>query len=71
MLLQTFLDNISSDCAVKRRCSAQNCISLIEHARNRSLMARHGVNKVMGKLLGNGNETPFRRATWLVVNWVF
>jgi len=49
MLLQTFLDNISSDCAVKRRCSAQNCISLIEHARNRSLMARHGVNKVMGK----------------------
>ncbi|KAH8363432.1 hypothetical protein KR084_010163 [Drosophila pseudotakahashii] len=50
-LFETFLDNISSDCAVKRRCSAQNCISLIEHARNRSLMARHGVNKVMELLL--------------------
>lgn len=34
---------------MKRRCSAQNCISLIEHARNRSLMARHGLNKVIGK----------------------
>ncbi|XP_017083196.2 LOW QUALITY PROTEIN: uncharacterized protein LOC108116020 [Drosophila eugracilis] len=50
-LFETFLDNISSDCAVKRRCSAQNCISLIEHARNRSLMARHGVSKVMELLL--------------------
>ncbi|EDV53310.1 uncharacterized protein LOC6555425 [Drosophila erecta] len=50
-LFETFLDHISSDCAVKRRCSAQNCISLIENARNRSLMARHGVNKVMELLL--------------------
>ncbi|XP_017062532.1 LOW QUALITY PROTEIN: uncharacterized protein LOC108102290 [Drosophila ficusphila] len=50
-LFETFLDNIGSDCAVKRRCSAQNCISLIEHARNKSLMARHGVNKVMELLL--------------------
>ncbi|XP_064551246.1 uncharacterized protein htt [Drosophila montana] len=50
-LLETFLGNISSDCAVKRRCSAQNCISLIEHARNRSLMARHGLSKVIEMLL--------------------
>ncbi|KAH8383215.1 hypothetical protein KR009_007393 [Drosophila setifemur] len=50
-LFEIFLDNIGADCAVKRRCSAQNCISLIEHARNRSLMARHGLNKVMELLL--------------------
>ncbi|XP_034127938.1 uncharacterized protein LOC117583609 isoform X2 [Drosophila guanche] len=50
-LLETFLGNIGADCAVKRRCSAQNCISLIEHARHRSLMARHGLNKVMELLL--------------------
>ncbi|KAH8312123.1 hypothetical protein KR044_009489, partial [Drosophila immigrans] len=50
-LFETFLGNISADCAVKRRCSAQNCISLIEHARNRSLMARHGLNKVIEMLL--------------------
>ncbi|XP_002137040.3 uncharacterized protein htt isoform X1 [Drosophila pseudoobscura] len=50
-LLEIFLDNIGADCAVKRRCSAQNCISLIEHARHRSLMARHGLNKVMELLL--------------------
>ncbi|XP_032597539.1 uncharacterized protein LOC6569724 [Drosophila grimshawi] len=50
-LFETFLDNISADCAVKRRCSAQNCMTLIEHARNRSLMARHGLNKVIETLL--------------------
>ncbi|XP_022211914.2 LOW QUALITY PROTEIN: uncharacterized protein LOC111067168 [Drosophila obscura] len=50
-LLEIFLGNIGADCAVKRRCSAQNCISLIEHARHRSLMARHGLNKVMELLL--------------------
>ncbi|XP_020811155.1 LOW QUALITY PROTEIN: uncharacterized protein LOC110186345 [Drosophila serrata] len=50
-LFEIFLDNIGADCAVKRRCSAQNCISLIEHARNRSLMARHGLGKVMELLL--------------------
>ncbi|KAH8247796.1 hypothetical protein KR038_010072 [Drosophila bunnanda] len=50
-LFETFLDNIGADCAVKRRCSAQNCISLIEHSRNRSLMARHGLGKVMELLL--------------------
>ncbi|KAH8381559.1 hypothetical protein KR093_008204, partial [Drosophila rubida] len=50
-LFETFLGNISADCAVKRRCSAQNCISLIEHARNRNLMARHGLNKVIEMLL--------------------
>ncbi|KAH8280928.1 hypothetical protein KR054_005122 [Drosophila jambulina] len=50
-LFEIFLDNIGADCAVKRRCSAQNCISLIEHARNRSLMARHGLGKVMEFLL--------------------
>ncbi|ALC47217.1 htt [Drosophila busckii] len=50
-LLETFLGNISDDCAVKRRCSAQNCISLIEHARNRSLMARHALHKVIELLL--------------------
>ncbi|KAH8241161.1 hypothetical protein KR032_000598, partial [Drosophila birchii] len=50
---QIFLDNIGADCAVKRRCSAQNCMSLIEHSRNRSLMARHGLGKVMELLLTN------------------
>ncbi|XP_070143649.1 huntingtin isoform X3 [Drosophila kikkawai] len=50
-LFEIFLDNIGADCAVKRRCSAQNCISLIEYARNRSLMARHGLGKVMELLL--------------------
>ncbi|XP_034664595.1 uncharacterized protein LOC117898964 isoform X2 [Drosophila subobscura] len=52
-LLETFLGNIGADCAVKRRCSAQNCISLIEHARHKSLMARHGLNKVMELLLAD------------------
>ncbi|KAH8332800.1 hypothetical protein KR074_011076 [Drosophila pseudoananassae] len=52
-LFDIFVDNIGSDCAVKRRCSAQNCISLIEHARNRSLMARHGLHKVMDLLLSD------------------
>ncbi|KAH8250152.1 hypothetical protein KR026_006018, partial [Drosophila bipectinata] len=52
-LFDIFVDNIGSDCAVKRRCSAQNCISLIEHARNRSLMARHGLYKVMDLLLSD------------------
>ncbi|XP_023034526.1 uncharacterized protein LOC6647961 [Drosophila willistoni] len=56
-LLEIFVGNISSDCAVKRRCSAQNCISLIEHARNRTLMARHGLNKVIELLLNDGQET--------------
>ncbi|XP_001955065.3 uncharacterized protein LOC6501358 isoform X1 [Drosophila ananassae] len=52
-LFDIFVDNIGSDCAVKRRCSAQNCISLIEHARNRGMMARHGLHKVMDLLLSD------------------
>lgn len=41
--------NIGVECAVKRRCSAQNCISLIENSRNKSLMAKHGLSKAFGK----------------------
>ncbi|XP_030371655.1 uncharacterized protein LOC115621948 [Scaptodrosophila lebanonensis] len=50
-IFEIFLSNVSADCAVKRRCSAQNCISLIEHARNKSLMAKHGLNKIIDLLL--------------------
>lgn len=48
-LFQAFIENIGSDCAVKRRCTAQNCISLIEYASNKPLMAKYALNKVLGK----------------------
>ncbi|XP_075150769.1 huntingtin isoform X2 [Haematobia irritans] len=46
-LFEAFIENIGSDCAVKRRCTAQNCISLIEHACNKPLIAKYALNKVM------------------------
>ncbi|XP_013101721.2 uncharacterized protein LOC106083330 [Stomoxys calcitrans] len=50
-LFEAFIENIGSDCAVKRRCTAQNCISLIEHACNKPLMAKYALTKVMDILL--------------------
>ncbi|XP_065372443.1 uncharacterized protein htt isoform X2 [Calliphora vicina] len=50
-LFEVFIENIGSDCAVKRRCTAQNCINLIEHACNKSLMAKYALNKVIDILL--------------------
>ena len=49
ILFKVFIENIGSDCAVKRRCTAQNCINLIEHACNKPLMAKYALNKVIGK----------------------
>ncbi|XP_061397578.1 uncharacterized protein LOC133333280 [Musca vetustissima] len=50
-LFEAFIENIGSDCAVKRRCTAQNCISLIEYASNKPLMAKYALNKVLEILL--------------------
>ncbi|XP_046806711.1 uncharacterized protein LOC111675673 isoform X2 [Lucilia cuprina] len=50
-LFEVFIENIGSECAVKRRCTAQNCINLIEHACNKSLMAKYALNKVIDILL--------------------
>ncbi|CAD6992539.1 unnamed protein product, partial [Ceratitis capitata] len=50
-LFEAFMANIGVECAVKRRCSAQNCISLIENSRNKSLMAKHGLSKAFEFLL--------------------
>ncbi|XP_067624466.1 uncharacterized protein htt [Eurosta solidaginis] len=55
-LFEAFMANIGVECAVKRRCSAQNCISLIENSRNKSLMAKHGLNKTFEFLLNDQQQ---------------
>ncbi|XP_037950007.1 uncharacterized protein LOC119681023 [Teleopsis dalmanni] len=52
-LFEAFMANIGAECAVKRRCSSQNCISLIENSQNKSLMAKHGLSKVFELLLAD------------------
>ncbi|XP_049306307.1 uncharacterized protein LOC105226425 isoform X2 [Bactrocera dorsalis] len=55
-LFEAFMANIGVECAVKRRCSAQNCISLIENSRNKSLMAKHGLSKAFEFLLADQQQ---------------
>ncbi|XP_055853501.1 uncharacterized protein LOC129917148 isoform X2 [Episyrphus balteatus] len=55
-LIDVFIANFGSECAVKRRCSSQNCISLIENSRNRSLMAKHALNKAIDSLLNSDHQ---------------
>ncbi|XP_054734101.1 uncharacterized protein LOC129241666 [Anastrepha obliqua] len=55
-LFEAFMANIGVECAVKRRCSAQNCISLIENSRNKSLMAKHGLSKACEFLLSDQQQ---------------
>uniref|UniRef100_A0A1B0B3C5 Huntingtin n=1 Tax=Glossina palpalis gambiensis TaxID=67801 RepID=A0A1B0B3C5_9MUSC len=56
-LFEIFIFNVSSDCPVKRRSSAQNCINLIEHARNKKLMGEYALNKIMDLLLTDQQNT--------------
>ncbi|XP_036323038.1 uncharacterized protein LOC118736962 isoform X2 [Rhagoletis pomonella] len=55
-LFEAFMANMGVECAVKRRCSAQNCISLIENSRNKSLMANHGLSKALEFLLSDQQQ---------------
>lgn len=50
-LKQYFLkDAISSECSVKRRCSASNVMTLIEHARRPDVMSKHALTLCLGKI---------------------
>ncbi|XP_037950021.1 huntingtin-like [Teleopsis dalmanni] len=59
-LFEAFMANIGAECAVKRRCSSQNCISLIENSQNKSLMAKHGLSKVFELKQLHKNENDGR-----------
>lgn len=50
-MLQVFLNDTISDCAVKRRCAVQNIINIIENARRKEIIGRHALNKALGKYL--------------------
>lgn len=48
-MLQVFMNDTISDCAVKRRCAVQNVINIIENARRKEIIGRHALNKALGK----------------------
>ncbi|XP_031632927.1 huntingtin [Contarinia nasturtii] len=51
-LIEFFLkDAISSECPVKRRCSASNVMTLIEHARRPDVMAKHALTLCLENLV--------------------
>uniref|UniRef100_A0A6B2E671 Huntingtin n=1 Tax=Phlebotomus kandelakii TaxID=1109342 RepID=A0A6B2E671_9DIPT len=45
VVLQIFLDDLSSTCAVKRRCSAQNLVTFIQHSRKTCELALLALSK--------------------------
>lgn len=48
---QYFLkDAISTECSVKRRCSASNVITLIVHARRPEIMSKHALTLCLGNI---------------------
>lgn len=50
-LIEIFVkDAATNDCSVKRRCSASNVISLIEHSRRPVVMSKHALTICLGKI---------------------
>lgn len=49
-IIQSFVDDSLSECAVKRRCVAQNVVYIIEHAKNSTIMAKIALNRSLSKL---------------------
>ncbi|XP_055389254.1 protein PFC0760c isoform X2 [Condylostylus longicornis] len=60
-LLEVILLNIISDCPVKRRSSAQMCVTLIENSKNKSKMASQSINKCVGFLKNDVGENCIQK----------
>ncbi|CAO1418775.1 unnamed protein product [Diamesa serratosioi] len=56
--LDLFLDNIIVECPIKRRCSAQNIITLLENASSKKYFFKHVLRKTIEQLTkSNGPNT--------------
>lgn len=50
-LVDVFLSDVTAECAVKRRCAAQNVAHIVQQARLRPALARHAVNRALEQLV--------------------
>lgn len=49
-LVDLFMDNLTVECAIKRRCSAQNIVSMLEHSVKKDFVIKSTVAKIQDNL---------------------
>ncbi|CRL05136.1 CLUMA_CG018007, isoform A [Clunio marinus] len=73
-LIELFLDNLSAECAIKRRCSAQNILTILQHSVKKDLLIKSIVLNLQESLGKNqttsttlGTLSLFRLLTSMLV----
>lgn len=57
-LTELFLDNLLVDCAIKRRCSAQNIITILEHTTKEIFLTKSIIAKIQDNLSKSQGTNP-------------
>lgn len=52
-LVELFMDNLQVECAIKRRCAAQNIISMMEHSTKKDFVIKSIIAKIQENLAKN------------------